>query len=346
MQLTAIEVKTFPVHAGEAQVPDEVVAIDRLTFTSWGGGLTLDQYLERERRLRACDYSRGLRQWVLRQGSELLASCESYAVPFVLAGADGSRHKAGLGHGIASVYVEARLRGRGYAGELLRRIHDHLRTEGALCAYLMSEIGPTLYERLGYVARPLRLCRFAAVDPSREAPHPKEWTWLGEADVPSRLATAFGAASGVPRPGLSIETTPAQIDWHLARGRFYAQKLQRKTATRVGAAAGEAFVLWQPEYRRGVLQVLALWPGRTLWREGQRDPRSPEAASLRNVLHAARAAATELGLSSVEIWETPRSATFLRGGARVDTKDLPMLLPIAAGVRAEDWTDYERAHWL
>jgi GNAT superfamily N-acetyltransferase len=346
MQLDAIEIKTLPVHAGEAQVPDEVVAIDRLTFTSWGGGLTLEQYLERERRLRACAYSRGLRQWVLREGNELLASCESYAVPFVLSGADGSRQRSGLGHGIASVYVEARLRGRGYAGELLRRTHDRLRSEGALCAYLMSEIGPSLYSRLGYVARPLRLCRFAAVDPAREAPHPEDWTWLTEADVAARLQTAFGATSGVPRPGLSVETTPAQIEWHLLRGRFYAEKLQRKPAVRVGAAAGEAFVLWQPEYRRGALQVLALWPGRVLWREGQRDPRSREAADLRNVLHAARAAATDLGLSTVEIWETPRSATFLRGGARIEAKDLPMLLPLAPGVRAEDWTDYERAHWL
>ena len=344
MQLDAIEARTFPVHAGEAQVPDEVVAIDRLTFESWGGGLSLAQYLERERRLRACAYSQGLRQWVLREGREILASCESYAVPFVVSSADGSRTKAGLGHGIASVYVEERLRGRGYAGEMLRRIHDGLRKEGALCAYLMSEIGPSLYARLGYVARPLRLCRFAAVDPAREAPHPEDWTWLGEADVPARLQVAFGAA--VARPGLSIETTPAQIDWHLSRGRYYAEKLARKPAVRVGAAAGEAFVLWQPEYRRGALQVLTLWPGRTLWREGQRDPRSREAADLRNVLHAARAAATELGLSTVEIWETPRSATFLRGGARVEAKELPMLLPLAAGVRAEDWSDYERAHWL
>ncbi len=57
------------------------------------------------------------------------------------------------------------MRGKGYASILLQRIHERLRGEGALCMYLMSEIGPTLYERLGYVARPLRICRFAAADP-------------------------------------------------------------------------------------------------------------------------------------------------------------------------------------
>lgn len=352
MQLDVIEIKSLAVRSGaapaEVETPAELAAIDRITFASWGGGLTLEQYLGRERRLRACAYSRGLRQWLLREGSEVLASCESYAVPFVLAGPDGTPHKTGLGHGIASVYVEDRLRGRGYAGTMLTRIHDRLRAEGALCAYLMSEIGPTLYERLGYVARPLRTCRFAAVDPTREAPHPQDWRWLTEADVPALLASVFGGRSdaAVRRPGLWIPTPAVQIEWHLTRGHFYAEALGRKHAVHVGATAGEAFVLWQPDYVQSALRVLCLWPGRALFTQGLRDPRSREAADLRNVLHAARAAANELQLATVEIWETPRSATYLRGGARMATKELPMLLPLLPGVRAEDWNDYERTHWI
>ena len=76
------------------------------------------------------------------------------------------------------------------------RLLERLRSEGALCMYLMSEIGPTLYERMGYVARPLRICRFAAADPSREAPRQQTWRWLTEADVPSTNPHGFTPAGG------------------------------------------------------------------------------------------------------------------------------------------------------
>lgn len=261
MQLDAIAAKNFPIQDGEARVPDEVVAIDRLTFASWGGGLTLPQYLARERRLRGCAYSRGLVQWVLREGSELLASCETYAVPFVHSAPDGTRRREGLGHGVASVYVEERLRGKGYASILLQRIHERLRGEGALCMYLMSEIGPTLYERLGYVSRPLRICRFAAADPAREAPRHQTWRWLTEAEVPSLLGKPAKEMFSKPRTGLWIDTPAAQLDWHLQRGHFYAQALGRKRAVHVGAESGASLALWQPDYVRSVLNMILLWPG-------------------------------------------------------------------------------------
>ena len=351
MQLVAIAAKDFPVSPNpegdsEAHVPDEVVAIDRLTFASWGGGLTLPQYLARERRLRGCAYSRGLIQWVLREGSEVLASCETYAVPFVHSAPDGTRRREGLGHGVASVYVEERLRGKGYASIMLQGIHERLRSEGALCMYLMSEIGPTLYERMGYVARPLRICRFAAADPSREAPRQQTWRWLTEADVPSLPGRAAKEPLSKPRTGLWIDTPVAQLDWHLQRGHFYAQVLGRKRAVHVGAEAGASFSLWQPDYRRGVLNMILLWPGSTYFHRGLLDPRDPLAHDFRSVQQAARVAAWDLGLANVEIWETPRSATYLRGGARSEAKELPMILPLVPGIQAEEWSDYERAHWI
>jgi GNAT superfamily N-acetyltransferase len=351
MQLVALAAKDFPTSPnpdgdGEAAVPDEVVAIDRLTFASWGGGLSLPQYLARERRLRACAYSKGLVQWVLREGSELLASCETYAVPFVHSAPDGTRLREGLGHGVASVFVEDRLRGKGYASIMLQRIHERLRGEGALCMYLMSEIGPTLYERLGYVARPLRICRFAAADPAREAPRPPTWRWLTEAEVPSLLLRQARDLFGRARTGLWIDTPLAQLDWHLQRGHFYARILGRKRAVHVGAEAGASVALWQPDYRRGVLNMILLWPGSTPFQRGLLDPRDTLAHDFRSVQQAARVAAWDLGLANVEIWETPRSATYLRGGARGEAKELPMILPLVPGIQADEWTDYERAHWI
>ena len=53
--------------------------------------------------------------------------------------------------GIATVVTRERLRGQGYASELLRLTLDLLRQEGADGAYLFSDIGPDFYQRFGFV---------------------------------------------------------------------------------------------------------------------------------------------------------------------------------------------------
>lgn len=344
MQLSVIPCHHLPVRDGEAQAPPEVLRLDELTFPQWGKLLSLEQYYWRERVLRAQDFSRaGLRTFVLHEGplsapDSVLASCETYAVPIHLG------PKRGLSHGIASVFVEEKRRGHGYASELLRRVERVLRDEGATCSYLMSEIGPTIYQRLGYVPRPLYTRRYAAADPRRE-PHgdPPPWRWLESDALPALLAERYRR----PQLPLWLEVTPAQVMWHVERARFYAQVLGKPLSPRIGARAGEAFALWAADYTDGLLRILLLYPGSRLDAAGASfDPRSPEAADLRNVLHAARTHAFFAELPTIEVWENPRNARYLRGGIHAVCEDLPMLLPLAPGVRAEDFTDYERVHWI
>jgi GNAT superfamily N-acetyltransferase len=328
----------------EAEVPPAVVALDELTYASWGGPLPLPQYLLRERRLRAAPFSRGLRVWILREGAQVLASCESYEVPLVHHAPGARAPLRGPVHGIASVYVEPRLRGHGHASALLQGVHEHLLREGALGTYLMSEIGPTLYARLGYVERPLRYCRYAAADPAREhLPTPLPWTWLGEADVAPMLGERYRHA----RPALTLEASIAQIGWHLLHGRFYAEACGKPPSATVGARVGDAFALWQPSHHKQLLRVLMLYPGARLATPGAPiSPRGPELEVVRQVLHAARFAAAEQGLPHIEVWENPSNNAYLRGGARLAAGEVPMLRPLRREVRGEDWLDYERCHWI
>ncbi len=331
--------------AEHSEIPDAALDRDRLNHAAWGGSLTQEQYLERERRLWRDPFSRqGLRLWVLSDGHEPVASLETYAVQAK------SGDLAGSGHGIASVYVEERHRGGGHASDLLRRVHERLRAEGALLTYLISEIGPSLYERLGYRGRPLRLRRLAASEPGRPDIEPGDprVRLLEERDLLAVLESRYGRSEGqAKRLPLSIPLSPQQIGWHLQRGRIYAELLGRPVADAVGARAGDAFALWAPEYRHGVLRVLTLYPGARLFLAGLiDDPRSPEAAAVRDVLHAARDEAARLGLSTVEMWENTVNPGWLRGGLPVPAEDLPMLLPLRGGIHAEDWLDWERGHWL
>ena len=324
----------------EVIVPDEVAALDRVTHASWGSDIAMDDYLRRERVMRATPFARrGLRQWLLRDGKAVLASLETFEFD-VTAG-----NRRGKGHGIASVYVEPERRGKGHASELCLRVVDALKQEGALASHLMSEVGPKLYAQLGYAPRPLFLRRYAAASDSELQAHGKTppWQFFGEADVPTALA-----ARKLPPPALRVEISADHLLWHMTRGRFYATLGGHKTARHVGARAGEALAFWAPDYRDDVLRILTIYPGARLASPGAVfEPRSAEGEAVRNVLHAGRAVAKELGLSGIEIWENPQNAGYLRGGARsADAHELPMLIGLAPGIRGEDWLDYERAHWI
>lgn len=343
----------------EVVSPDEAIALDTRTHAAWGNVLSLPQYLQRERVLRASPFSQaGLRAWVLQRDGVLLASCETYACPVQVAaagrGAGGEGLLRGVGHGIASVYVDTAQRGHGYASELLRRVHETLAREGALLGFLWSEIGPTLYGRLGYVVRPLSLRRYAAAPKEESHGAVPPWQFLRPAEVPAALA---GRQLGGRGLSYSVEIAWPQIDWYLRRAAFYSRCLGRPLSPYVAAQAGDALAVFCPDFVAQVMRVLTLYPGARLARAGAVfEPRSPEGENLRNVLHAARTVAGQLGLAQIELWQNPLNAGYLRGGVHLQgeqVKDLPMvalLSPTLPGartaLRADDWQDYERGLWL
>ncbi len=313
----------------EAIVPAALARIDADAYASWGGGLSLDQYLRRERVLRTAEFSKsGLRSWLLRDGDAILASCESYAVPVRI------KDQPALGFGIASVYVAPTRRGHGYASELLRRVHTALHQEGGQLCFLMSEIGPQLYARLGYVGRPLFVRTYAAED-SLAAAQSKPPTWIPLAE--KQVAAALAECPSLALP-LSVEVSAEQIMWHLLRSRYYAAVLHKKMPRHVGArsAAGDGLCLWAADYVKDRLRILTF----------VRGPRAADGVA--EMLYAAGQTAVELGLSTIEIWENPHNQNDFQehAGIRSTASDLPMLLGLSPEVHGEDWLNYERAHWL
>lgn len=303
----------------------EIDERSRLTAAVWGNRLTLEQYLERERLLAAAPFAaRGLRTWLLEDDAGgVLGSCETYRMASALDGV------AGETHGFASVFVEPALRGRGHARAMIERVAALLRDEGAQAAHLFSEVGTSLYEAVGFRARPIRARR---------------WTPVG-API-SEVALRFGrpAASEVLRSRLAVGADPRarfrivpdvdQLGWHWVRARAYHRHLGagRPSPDGVaGAVAGSGWIAWFADYRLERLVVLAVRPGT-----------APEAEAL---VEATRRAAGELGLPWAEHWESP--ATPLPGGEVVPLdEEIPMLLPFAAGLSPSDWTEYGRACWI
>src|SRR5262245_2541358 len=116
---------------------EEKRARDRLAHEAWGERLAVEGFVEREERLRAHAFSRaGMRTWLLVERGDVVASCETFRMR--------SRHRGADGHsfGLASVYVEPALRGRGHATAMLDRLHPALLDEdpAAQAAILFSDV--------------------------------------------------------------------------------------------------------------------------------------------------------------------------------------------------------------
>lgn len=305
--------------------PEEIDARNRLTAPVWGNRLTLEQYLERERRLRATPFAtRALRTWVLeRDDGAIVASHESYRME-----SDGD---FGPGHseGIASVFVEDALRGNGFAATLLARSLDRFRQEKAQASILFSEVGGKIYGRIGYHPRPIRARQWLPASgpvPDAAAPFAR-----GDAAAPDPAETLSPRHE---RPRFRIVLTREQIEWHRERAAFYHAILgggRRHPDTLAGARSGDAWILWMPDYRLDRLMVLAA-------RTGTHEENV-------RLVDALQRAAWTLGMPVAELWVSP-TLDFPHGSTVPRDDELPMICPLADGITPADWSDYRRGCWI
>jgi GNAT domain-containint protein/GNAT acetyltransferase-like protein len=307
---------------------EEKVARDRLTHAPWGAPLDMDSWLHREAQLRAHRWSKAaMRTWFLRgEGGEVLSSCETFA----MASTAGS--EAGTTYGVASVFTEERLRGRGHATELLRRVHARVAAEDprAQAFILFSEVGAGIYERAGYVARPewdedLVFPPSHATGPGAAEPEEEE-----------ALARVLACAPPLQRRGFVAWPSAEQLDWHRERERIYAQALGRPRAPGCGARHRDGIAVWTGNLRSNRLYLLLL--------------RADTAEAASALVESARRAAAAAGLGAVHLWKCPlpEGWTAASASGRVVPRDqaLPMLHPLKPGVRAEDWSFIPRALWI
>jgi hypothetical protein len=140
----------------------------RLNSRAWKGPLTLEQYYEREDRLRQQNLTKdgALVSWILvdrRQKPNsrvILSSCETYRKPAYLA-YQGKLEDI-ICHGIGSVFCRSEFRGRGYAGRMIAEMAKKLETwqsenqprKQGVFSVLFSDIGKKFYARYGWTPFP------------------------------------------------------------------------------------------------------------------------------------------------------------------------------------------------
>ncbi len=294
-------------------------ARDRLTHAAWGAGLSPDQFVERERRLRGHRFSAERMTswfWVDAAGA-VLSSCETFRVPSVCAG------QAGTAYAVASVFTEPRLRGRGHAGRMMSALVQAVRAqdERAQALVLYSDVGAALYARAGFVPRPADDVVYTPLQGA-----PPDVRLLRETDLPEALGDARPSAGRFWLPPLA-----EQLDWHLERERIYCEVAGRPRGP-CGAVAGSSTAVWTFDPRRDELMLLRV------------DARSPAEAEA--LIASARVTAGMLGAKTVRMWDVPRAFSFPGGVRTPRDGSLPMICPLAPDVDAESWLDVQRGGWV
>lgn len=322
---------------------DDKRARDVLCHAEWGTRLTVPQFVAREERLRAHPWAeREMRTWLWRAsakaGASVMASCETFRMDSVWHPPGAVAPGRGNTYGVASVFTEPALRGRGHATAMMKALVSRLREEdrAAHASILFSDVGAPLYERAGYAAVPqpwdlvFDSAPLAAIDSSVRL--------FDEHSVPVEWAQV---AMPQDEPFL-VWPSASQLDWHLERERAYAELLGGRRPEAAGAAVRvnghDARIFWAADFKNTRLAVLHL------------DAETLEAKNA--LLTAARAVAHRSGLSKVVLWEDPRAidahTTALPEGAVPVRRDgeLPMVAPLNVAFTSADWRTLPRALWV
>lgn len=307
---------------------EEKRARDLLTYQEWGTKLTSHQWLAREERLRSHAWAKqGMETWLLvDDSSAVLSSCETFRMNSFANGAPGRTY------GIASVFTEDKLRGKGHARKLVDEVVKALVAEDneLHSVILFSEVGEKIYQAAGFVGRPSYERHFITTARKSGASNVKALN-------ASELLAAWPGVSP-PRAEFVVWPSPSQLDWHFERERVYAELLNKNLVQAKAAALafGDALITWVIDYKQDALQAL-YFQART-------------ALEAQALLVKACEVAAELGLSKLVVWESEAFTGWDRlgiHGERVERTDtLAMIRCARKTIEPRQWAVVSRSVWV
>jgi GNAT superfamily N-acetyltransferase len=312
-----------------------------LNYSSWGGALSQQDYLEREEYLTKAPLARdgGVTHWILVDKElppnrrPILASCETLRKRALIS-RNGTLTEV-VSHGIGSVFCDPEYRGRGYASRMMRDLGEKLRTwqagsKGKTCGFsaLWSDIGKIYYAGHGWHPFPSTHIEFprSLAGGANHMPattlESKDLQKLCEQDESLICQTLTRARDY--RTHVCIIPDHEHIQWHHDRENFMCQKIFRKQPNIRGAIVGEdghrIWAVWTRSFYGSVgeassgntLHILRL----VVEDEGSESAISSrmggvlsngslldeQAQKLKSVLQIAQAQAVEWNLLHVELW--------------------------------------------
>jgi predicted N-acetyltransferase YhbS len=298
--------------AAEGALLEQILDV---TFPIWHEGLTRAAYGQWNAAQLKTPWGREHlhRLALVADDGTLLASLKRYRYDVRIDGRDG--WMCGLG----AVITPPAQRGHGYAAQLIERVLDRERADGALFASLFSEIGASYYERLGF--RTLPLDEVTVRVKLKRGGAPAMLVRAGEARDLTDIAAMHAIRASAAR--LALRRSPDLIGYALAKKRLLAGLGPR------GLRQVEFFVAEEGASAVAYLLLSENANGWTLEEGGDRDPAGARLGAMLQVLVAREPA---LGVPLIRAW-WPRSFAVppqLELTDRADARDLFMLRPLAA----------------
>ncbi|WPH04633.1 Hypothetical protein R9X50_00752600 [Acrodontium crateriforme] len=375
------------VHLVEA-TEEESIAQQHANSAEWQGQLDLDAYLRRETVLINQDLTRdgGLTTWVLVHQPEngprkVLCGCESIKKKALLA--RSGKVEDVVAHGIASVFCEAKHRGKGYASRMMSELGKKLKSWQAgngssAFSVLYSDIGKEFYAAHGWQAFPsahITLTPTASFNaqglPAARVLADKDIESLCTLDEEiTRRRMAQNAKSN--RPAVTLIPDHRTLAWHYAREDFFATEKFKKTSSDRGAIVGDwagtrAWCYWtgvwptHAEVDPNILYILRIAvedesfadfePASEHGIDAIKD--SPSVKAIAAVLAKAQAHASEWNMHQIQIWN-PTSATvaavqLLDSNATVEHREKESITSLRwygeEDAKDVDWVMKEKFAW-
>lgn len=293
--------------------PDQLTEILDATYPLWGEGLDRAGYGKyNEAQRRTAWGARHLERLVLTDGRRWLSTAKRYDLRARLDGAEVRML------GIGAVFTPRGLRGKGHAGELIRRMLDQAAGEGFELALLFSEISPRYYEELGFASVPLTQ---VTLDVERRPGPPGIPIRSGEArDLPA-VAEMNRAQTNAFRFAMSRD--PEYIAYAIAKKRLLAASgpPHRRNV--------EFFVV--EEGGRAAAYVILFEVGE-YWMVTECGDRDPSGARVGAMLQALLADSGRRRPVMIRAW---LPATFLPPQVRVDAREIPPLTMMVRRLRGD-----------
>lgn len=292
---------------------------DEVTFLEWGSGLTLDQYFEREKRLRAHAWSKeSMQTWFLVDGAEVLSSCETFAMRSIY------RDEVGVVYGVAGVCTEEKYRGKGYASKLITMICDELSMKDTFGLLLFSEVNPAIYERVG----------FKAIESNEYFCDANDDVAVNDSiQLMKRVDARLSYEKFIRKinENFSIIPTSTQLDWHFERQVAYHDLLEKKDGLRdiVGARVGNSIMIWFLDYKNKVLRSLVF------------NPDSHENAL--ELIALAKQICKRAGFNIISFYDKP---SFLELDSRNRNDSIAMFKSNIKNISEKDIQWISRLHWI
>ncbi|KAK9767752.1 hypothetical protein K7432_002181 [Basidiobolus ranarum] len=328
---------------------DQILTTWHNTHVEWGVKLDLEQYLKREKLLANQQFtSENITVWALVHkddptNTQPLAHCETFRRPAIINNPEnGGEIQERECYSIATVFCPAKYRGKGYASKMMKLLYLELEKNGAALSNLYSDVGPTFYSRLGWKLYPAFEGQLTAKNTPKGTQLPSEVNWLTE-DKIDEFATKDcellrQEVKNSTKTTVAILPRRIDYDWHWARSRFYAGVYDRPIPAFLGAyvqnTAKESpnFITWTHDFRDNQLIILRL--------------RSTSKESTQLLLEASKIEASNMGISTVVVWNLERK--FTPDDVNVVERDssLPSMAYFECPEKELEWLGNEKYAWV